>query len=206
LNYKYKRTIVIVLIRKNMKIHKKSSSKKTLITLATVALVLLISAASYAYYKYSHVTPKTTPGSSSKVNYGPATSDQQKAGQNTKNLTATDGVTGKPKPPGSQDSQPPATTGDTVPVIITAANQNGSTLSVRSLIEIVTSEGSCTLILTRGSDDIKNTSGIQALATSSTCKGFDIPTTTLSPGVWHIELDVMTNGKSGSASKDITIN
>jgi len=179
-----------------MKIKPTSSTKKYI--LISILAAVLIGAGAYAYYVYSQNT--SSPSSPNTTNYQPATNDQQKAGEDTKKQTV-DSDTSK----GNQSDNGSTPTKDTIAVSITSAIQNGTAVNIRSLIETVTSSGSCTLKLSKGSNVVTKTSGIQALATSSTCKGFDVPTSEMTKGTWKATLAVTIDGKTGSATKAITV-
>jgi hypothetical protein len=45
----------------------------------------------------------------------------------------------------------------------------------------------------------------QAMSTSSTCKGFDIPLTALASGKWKAVITFNNDTLTGSANKDITV-
>jgi hypothetical protein len=47
--------------------------------------------------------------------------------------------------------------------------------------------------------------GVQALSSTTTCKGFDIPLDQLAPGAWIITIDFSNDSLIASTSKEITI-
>jgi hypothetical protein len=166
-----------------------------------VAVVIVIVAGAGAFAYRAATTPPakdTTPTVSkpdTKVNEKPATNDEKQAGQNQKQTIVDQ----------DQDENQTATP-STIAVTLTAANQNGTVFNLRSLIGTVTSSGTCTLTLTKASATVTKTSGIQALADSSTCKGFDIPTSELSKGTWHALLNVTVGTAKGKAEQNIAVN
>jgi len=179
---------------------KKSRSKKKLIILV-VALLVVIAGSVFAYAKLAN--PAKDQDSSAtgqnnsettKTNNNPATPQQQNAGSNQKQ-----DIVDKDQ---NQSTTPP----DSLTVTITAANQNGSVVNIRSLVNTVSSDGTCTLTVTNGSSKTTKTSGLQALAGSSTCQGFDLPVSSLPKGTWHIVLSVTAGNAKGSAQKDIVVN
>jgi len=145
-------------------------------------------------------SPTNSPSGNGSVNYGPATSEQQKSGSQIKSGSTN-----------SSDTPPAPTpiTGSTkknVQVTVTAANQNGSTLQIRVLISAVENTGTCTLTLTRaGQPTVIKTADTQALASTSTCKGFDVPTSELSTGAWQALITYDSSTLTGSATKTITL-
>ena len=100
----------------------------------------------------------------------------------------------------------PASSGDTK-VEITAAYVNGDTFDIRTLIDRVTASGQCTLSMKSDSGKSYSASvGVQALPSSSTCKGFSVPMSSLSSGVWNITVSYVNDGKTSTASKEVVIN
>lgn len=104
-------------------------------------------------------------------------------------------------------SNQPVDNGDTntLKASITAANQNDNTLQIRTLIENVSSNGTCALKLTKGSSVVSRSAGIQALSSSSTCKGFDIPVSDLSTGQWLVTLTITIGAEKATLTKTISI-
>lgn len=180
-----------------MKSIKKTNRKKIVITSAIIIVLIAIAVGVYLLLAKSPDQNKQQQG----TNLQPATQSQINAGNAIKQTTVEDGT----KPNASHTDTPVQPSGSQVDVTITAANQNGANFSVRALIGELTSSGTCTLTLTKNGTVVTKTSPIQALANSSTCQGFDIPTSQLSSGVWHMTLTVSTSDKTGSAAKDISI-
>lgn len=90
---------------------------------------------------------------------------------------------------------------------ITSAQINGSELTIRTLISDVTQTGNCSLAMNSTSGGQYNASaGVQAGASASTCKGFDVPLSELGSGVWSIKVTYTHNGVSSSATEEVVIN
>jgi cytoskeletal protein RodZ len=173
--------------------------KRNVLLAIIVVLVAAGSAFAYSQYNKPTSTKTNTDTSSSQKDTSdntdtPATTEQQQAGEDQKQATV------------DQDQDQSTTPTSTFGVTITAANQNGSVLNVRSLINKVANSGVCTLTLTKGTATITKQANIQALAESSTCKGFDVPTSELSKGTWHIVLSVAIGSAQGKAQQDIVVN
>ncbi len=182
----------------------KQKSKKTLIIIIAAAVVLLTGSSAFAYFN------KLGPFSSSQnpnVNTKAATKEQQDAGQQVKQEKADEDAKSKPSGSDQPAAPVPQPSGkSTVTVSITAANQNSGMLQIRNLIEAVDSTGTCTLTLTKsGSTTVTKTAGVQALASSSTCQGFNIPVSELSKGTWNIDLLFENSTLKGTASKTVDI-
>lgn len=180
----------------------KPKNKKNIIYVV-VAVLLIAGGVAFAYYKHLGVFTSKPPSS---VNLQPATNEQQSAGQQIKQTNATANQKGA----STGSDQPPAPTPQpsgksSVPVSITAANQNGSLLQIRTLIEAVTSQGTCDLTLTMGTATVTKSVAVQPLASSSTCQGFDIPTNELSPGTWTATVILNNTTLTGQATTTVVI-
>jgi len=157
--------------------------------------VLVISGSFFAYSKLIPTTKQK--GTSSQTNPpidSQPTDEEKQAGQNQKQTTV------------DEDQNKPSTPTATIGVTITAAHQNGSVVNIRSLINKISNNGTCKLTLVKGTATVAKTSGIQALAESSTCKGFDIPTNELGKGTWQLILNVTMSSAAGTAKQDIVVN
>jgi cytoskeletal protein RodZ len=192
-------------INNPMKSIKRQSSrkKKYLIIVVATALVII---GGFSAYALTRITP---PADSTAIDtpYQPPTNEQKNAGDTTSNGTKTDEepLPEKPKP---QDKAPdtPPTAPSAIKVDITAANQNGDRLQVRTTIATL-KNGTCTLTLSRsGSTTITKTAPTQTLSSYSTCQGFDIPTASIIKGEWQLTV-IFTGGDNskGSASKALSI-
>lgn len=194
-----------------MKINKKiGSSKKKLIILGVSAVVLVIALLFFYLYKSQGSLFGWAPfkKTSSSINYEAPTDDQKKTGTATKENSINTEDSSKPNSSGSD--QPPAPVSQPngkskVDIAITTADQYGSTLRVRSDISTVTSSGTCTLTLTKSSQTVTKTAGVQALPSSTTCQGFDVPTSELSPGTWQLTLHFESNELVADTTKAVTI-
>lgn len=183
-----------------MKIKSKKTSRRKLVVLIVAVVFALLAAVAVAYFSLRPGEPETdgSTTSSPRPNNEDTTpqtdtSDQQSTAEEQK---------GQPVDATTPNTSP------TIPVIITAANQNNtsSTLQVRTMIEKITSTGSCVLTLTKDGQTISKSSNIQAGPNNSTCRGFDVALAELSSGVWSVKIDVTSGEQSGSASSEVTIN
>lgn len=190
-----------------MKILARNTTRKRIALGGVAIFILLLGVAALAYH--FQTWPFHVQKNPSSLNLAPATSDQIKAGEETKKATVEGSAT---KQSTSGSDQPPAPTlqpdgaKSQVEVTITAANQNSSTLQIRTLISAVVNDGTCTLLLTGPSGQtVSHTSTVQPLSSTSTCKGFDVPNSDLSSGTWNLKLQYDNNSLTGSVSKNITI-
>jgi len=167
-----------------MKIQKRSNNRKKIILIA-VAAILIIGAIG-AYVAYSLLSQ---PDDSS-VNYDKATNEQKEAGSSTKANNVNTSDESKFSSGSDQAEAPvPQDNGKgKISATMTAANQNGSVVQIRFDLGGVTSSGTCTMKLTKGATSVTKSAGVQAMAGSTTCKGFDVPTSELSTGTWQVSL------------------
>lgn len=141
------------------------------------------------------------------IDLHPPTAEQKKAGSQVKQEsldTTNNKVNNQSDTPHAPTPQADGKK-STVEVSITANDQNGNIYQIRSQIDTPTNDGTCTLTLTKESSNVTKTAGVQALAKVSTCKGFDIPTSELSPGVWQMALNFENDTLTGSTSGTITV-
>lgn len=180
------------------------TAKKVLILLASV---ILLAAGVIGFMYLKKVGPFAQVASS--INYSPATQEEQQAGQQIKEQNSkvdngantNSGSDPSPAPTPSTDGSKP-----TIGFEITAANQNGNTLNIRTLLQTLSSTGTCTLTMTGPSGKTYTaTAETQTGPSTSTCKGFDIPISTLSAGVWKITIQFENASVKGSASREVTI-
>ncbi|MDQ3123133.1 MAG: hypothetical protein M3Q14_00385 [bacterium] len=192
-----------------MKIPTPKYSKKKIIILIVVVIVLI--AASLGTYLYAFKGKlfgwSPLPQEKSKINYDKPTEEQKKTGENSKKQTV---IKEEAKPNTGGSDQAPSPTPqpngkNKVGMMISAANQNGSVLQIRSMISAVTNSGTCTLTLTKSGQTVTKTAGVQALASDSTCQGFDIPTSELSPGNWQLALHFENSKLEADTSRTVIV-
>ena len=169
-----------------------------------IVIAVLIGAGVFAYaYKLwpFHASNAST------IDTKPATKEQQNAGQQIKQTNADEDAKNKSNGSDQPAAPVPQPSGkSSVTVSITAANQNSGVLQIRSLIETVDSTGTCTLTLTKsGLPTVTKTAGVQALASSSTCQGFNVPVSELAKGTWNLNLLFENGTLKGEASKTVDI-
>lgn len=103
----------------------------------------------------------------------------------------------------------PSDDGDksTVGLILSSANKNDPNLQVRAVIQSVTSSGTCTLTLKNQATGATKTytADVQAMSSTSTCKGFDVPLSDLGSGTWDLMLVFENSTLRGEASRTIEL-
>lgn len=181
-------------------------SKKVKIIIATIVtiLLLLVIAIIYIYQFHGNVfgwkasQDTSNDNSTNIIDYGPATDEQIQAGNDMKSGSSSD-TPSSPTPITGSDKK-------NVQLTITAASQNNPFLQIRVLIGAVESTGTCTLTLVNTDNPtITKTASTQALASTSTCKGFDVPISELSIGKWNITINYSSDALIGSVTQDIVI-
>lgn len=187
-----------------MKIKNNRTNKRKLIAISLAILLLMTSMAVGAlYYVNKQNANKNTDSPSATTNLQPPTEDQKQAGQSTKEKSANEANQPISQPPKNLTS----TSKTPVQVDITASSQNISSglYQIRSLIGSVQNSGTCTIVLSRNDIQVTKQAGVQALASSSTCQGFDIPVSELSTGQWQVVLSFENSQFIGNASTVINI-
>ena len=175
----------------------KVRSKKIPIILVTLLGLLLIAGG------IAFATGAFSPKQQDTIDYGEASKEEKAAGDAKKNETIDQNDVSKDD---GSTSQPSGSSDNTASMRITAMNQSAGMLSIRTIIDTVTSSGTCTLSMKSSSGATYSaTTSVQALPSSSTCTGFDIPVSELSPGSWTVEIIYKNGNTSGSANETINI-
>lgn len=190
-----------------MKIKNNKKNHKIIISIAVVLALLAAGGLLYVYaFKGSIPGFNNTTKNNSTINLDDATEDEKNAGDTAKQQTLesnkNDSKSSSDIPPAPQ---PQAGGKDLVEVDITAANQNEQVVQVRSSVGAVSNTGSCTITLSRNDKVITKSAPVQALPTTSTCQGFDIPVSELSVGTWRISLMFESATLTGTTSREITV-
>lgn len=182
-------------------IKKISTTKKILLTVALLLLVIIITAGTY-YLLHRNANPQASHSGVNVIDSNPATSTQRSTGNTIKSNAASGTSSDSPPNPVTQANSSQRT----VQLSVTSKNQTPSVYQIRSLISAVTDTGTCTLTLTKTSETtVTMTAGIQAQATTSTCKGFDVPLSQLSTGTWQLTLTFGNTTLFGSTTSTITV-
>lgn len=186
-----------------MKIKRKIVSRKKILLIIIITLLVVCVGVAYIIKLTNDRNNEV-----SEVNNNPATKDQSQDGLSKKeDSVESSSVPDNPKTDADDTHSPSTQPGEktAVSVNITALSQAGSTLQVRSLIETITSTGTCTLTLTKDNKTVTKTAAVQPLANASTCQGFDIPTSELSAGTWNINLLFESETHKGTDIKTVDI-
>ena len=191
-----------------MQLQKQKSRKKPLII--TSLIVLCVAVAAGAWYVV-HTRSQQSESYTTK----PATQEEKDAGSQTKQdsinnssqqgASDSDTSTNSDKQSGTSTDTGTSTTTPTAAITISASTQNGNTYQLRFLINSVVTGGTCQLTLSRGGATVDKQAAIQSLAQSSTCQGFDIPTSELSAGIWNVSMQLSGSSHTGSVTGTIEV-
>ena len=191
---------------------KNNQNRKKVVILASLAVVALVVSGLliYIYAFNGTILGWSATKMSENVNYDPPSRDEVTAGQNEKNDTIADDS--KDSDNADLSKTPQNSTNDTstptvaTDITITSKNQYDNVLQVRTLISKVSNNGTCVVKLIRGTEiGYTTTASTQALANSSTCKGFDIPLSGVARGVWTLSVEFTEGTVKGSTSEEVTI-
>lgn len=185
-----------------MKINTKKSHKPLIIALVA-SVVIVIGALAFFLLTQAKKSESTHTRGVNVVDYGAPTKDQIAAGNSVKNSTDPNNVgSDRPLPP------TPQTNGKSiveVTIVSPGDQRNTNTVQIRASIGLITSSGTCSLVLTQGSTVIKKQASVQPLPSSSTCKGFDIPVSDLSSGQWDVSLTYENDTVTGKAAQVLLV-
>lgn len=192
-----------------MNLHKTDKNKRHIIIVSIIIIVLLVASLGLYLFVFKGRIFGWSPVVSSAIpstNYDKPTDEQVSTGNDIKKQSSD---TTDPNNVGSDRPATPVVesgqTKATVPVTISAANQNDGVLQVRTLISAITSSGTCTLTLTKNSTTVTKTSEVQSLPSSATCKGFDIPVSEISAGEWQLKVVFENDTIKGENTKTVTV-
>jgi hypothetical protein len=164
-----------------------------------LAVTLLVSGGYLIWSYYSHAWPFFSNTQSEQplvikpVNYEKPSQDQSSSGASAKENVA------------SQQSSAAQPLSSTIPVTITSV-QPGETVYIRVLVGVIDSSATCRLSMSGPSGKTyTSTAGVQSMASSSTCKGFNIPLQELSSGKWKIDVEASAGSQHGAATKEVTL-
>ena len=89
--------------------------------------------------------------------------------------------------------------------VLTRADVSGDTVIIRVNIDQYLSGGSCSLSMTSSTKNYTDAVNITDAASTSTCQGFDIPTSKLGKGTWDIFIKITSGDKEGTISGKVVI-
>lgn len=180
----------------------KNRKSKLPIVAVLLVIVLVTGVAGFAYFSSLNKENDTPPNKG--VNYEDPSSEQVKAGNDAKESTVKNNASSNSAKSPTGNSTPSLSETGLKTQITTATTQNG-TVYIRNNINGIYQEGSCTLALSKDGKVVQKTAGIQPLPQSSTCKGFNIPTSELTSGKWKINLEVIIGDQKATATSEVAV-
>lgn len=98
-----------------------------------------------------------------------------------------------------QTVENPPSQSNTISGVISYKNINDGQLVLRTTIDQALHSGSCILTMKSGDKTVTKSADIVQNPSSSSCMGFNIPTSELTPGSWTINIKI----KSGTSSMEL---
>lgn len=181
----------------------KNTRPLTLTLLSAIGLILIGVTVAY-YFKIGPFNNQLNDS----INLNEATQEEKNTGagikqqsiksSNDKTQTGSD-PSPAPQPIEGSDKK-------TVGMEVSAVSQGDSTIQIRALIQTITNTGTCSLSMksTQGLT-YTATADVQALSSSTTCKGFDIPLNQLTPGTWTTSIDFSNTTITASTEKEVIV-
>lgn len=183
---------------------KKSNKRITVVIVAIAAIIALVIG-----FMFLTKTGLFMPIASNNNDNTNLSKDEKTAADTIKDRVTEDakndsGGTGSdplPKP-----TQPEGSSKPIVGLDITSVNQDATTLRIRTIVQTISSSGNCTISM-KGPSGKSYTDKVEAqpLPSSSTCKGFDIPISSLSTGDWTVTINYEDASVTGSATKEVSV-
>ena len=185
-----------------MKITNQSNNKRKIII--TAAIVICLAALAFGVYWYLQHHNNNQQTGVNKVNLNPPTKEEQQAGTSAKQQ-AVDRDQAIKNSESSSASTP--SSDSSLSVDITASNKTSSLMQIRVQINSIVNSGTCDITLTNGTSSVHHSVAVSPLASTSTCKGFDIPLSELSSGKWNYTITVKdaSSNQTGTASGTFSI-
>ncbi len=179
--------------------HKHDISKVKIVYIILILLCAFLSIYISYIYTSNRANQKDDSLEINNIDYTTATDEQKKDGTNTRiNPSVNDNPLSPTEIPGSAKKN--------IQVTITSSNVINNILQIRVLIGAVVNSGLCTIKITSKDNlSIIKTAEVQPSANTSTCKGFDIPLSEISSGLWNINALYDSETLTGSTNGNINI-
>ena len=186
-----------------MRLLQKKSKKNLIITLSIVGMLVIISIIAYLF-----MSPKADQQESNSSSTR-SQSNNKSDNSSTDNSISTDSNTTveheaekdiQPPYEGENPNSSPSLTG-----VINYKSVTDGTLIIRTTINQMLSSGTCNLTMTNGAKTITKSSGITQNPSSSSCEGFDIPTSELGSGDWKIDITITNGDRTGNITDSVSL-
>lgn len=177
-----------------MKLKSKTSKKKYIVIVALAIVVLGVGA--YALYQVNQNSRINTDNTAEFQDADPVSAEEEKQQQEF--------YKEQKEKAAAETTEDPAQN-NTLDVHFTAVNQHDTTVQIRAEISKLINNGTCTLTLTKGAEKITRTAATHTGASVSTCQGFDISTSDISPGTWNVHLTVTKDDQKGETHTTVDV-
>lgn len=167
-------------------VRQKNNNKILIVVVATIALIAISLLAIY----FIRLNPSNTSNKDS-TNLNTPTNNEIKAGQDIKKNAV-------------DNSNKSDSNKQTVLVSLNGI-QNNEQVIFDTLLQTISNEGQCTLIVTSGGQTVTKTATIFANPSSSSCRGFAVPISELPKGTWTATLNAVIGSISGTDSINIDV-
>lgn len=189
-----------------MKIARKKTSRKkvALVALALVLALGIMAGSLYALKLWPFSQPSNTEVN--KIDLSEPSEEAKEAAEAVKKQTTnTTDKFGNNSGRAVAPEVPAGTKADSG-LRITRAVQSGEQVSIRTLIPVFTGQGTCELSMDGPEGaSYKASAPVQAMASSSTCAGFNIPVGELTGGTWKVTIVLSNENLSGSDSTEVVV-
>lgn len=185
--------------------HKRRLSRRSWLLIITTICIVVLLACTAAFFRFDQpASPQKNDDATSHNNTESKSNDQsQKPAPQADQTTQRESEKNLPKNENGTAPMPQSASG--LSLHISHKSITNGTLVLRSTIQQQLASGSCTLTLTQGNRVITKKADIIQNPTSSTCMGFDVPTTELGSGRWGLTLYVAGGGKTGSVTDSVEL-
>ena len=182
----------------------KSNHRKKSWAVTAILVIVILAACGILWWFLIGKSQISNARKNTDVNYGKPSHEQKQAGDQIKAEARQTKTGGSDQP--SAPTPIPNSNQQQVGVTITAAQPSGSQYLVRTVINAVSSTGTCTLTMEKpGSPTVTMSTGTQPLASTSTCKGFNVPLSSLSSGTWNLSIKFSDGNLVGGVSTQVSI-
>lgn len=181
-----------------------NKSRKNLIITLSVIVVLAISGGAYALMLQANNSSDTN---TTKDN-GDSTDNSSSSSDSSTDTdpSDTESTTADPDSKTQQTYEGEnANTSTSLTGVISYKSVVDTNLVIRTTIDQMISSGTCSLTLSNGQKTVTRASDIMLNPSSSTCEGFDIPTSELGGGTWSIEIDISGGNKTGTLTGNVSL-
>ncbi len=189
---------------------RRKSKKSYLIAILLLAAVIVLALFLILDHKNQEKPqPTEAPDNSTVVSTQPEPSDSSSAAEKDN-----ENISSEPTPEQAPVENPKQTTQNEgvnpntlaeITGVITRANVTNDKLLIRVNIDQYLTSGSCSLTLTSGDNKYTDAANIIAEASTSTCAGFDIPTSELGSGNWNITIQISSGDKKGIINGEVSL-